>query len=383
MADDLLTSLVSGAPQTSEQTAAIVSELRRQRAYGQLASLSGDSALQDFGKSALTGVQEDLRQSGLQQFKNANLEESRARTAESKSALAQAMAIAKMDEEGRNARLERELEAGKYDRNSTAAQNLLDKEEQRKDQFAQRLSTTLTQNSIPQVHQAIATLNNTLGKFKTAEEIPGVGYLKNLPGASLFLSPEGKDIKSQMMGVSNDLLKMYSGLTVTPSEAERRNLELMASGQFSAKDFMTEWPRIIQRFNEVKQGVLGGYKPEIQQRYTENGGMPLGDLTPQDPISRAARAAAAGTPGTATTGLPSAVPGGSAGSQTGMVTHAPDGSTITPYNPAGITGKQPVDNLKTMIGGVWKNGKKITDVETNKRTGQIRVVLEDGSRESI
>lgn len=50
MSDDLLTSLVSGDPQSAERVKAIVAQLRGRDNLGQLAQLSGDPTLQPFGQ---------------------------------------------------------------------------------------------------------------------------------------------------------------------------------------------------------------------------------------------------------------------------------------------------------------------------------------------
>lgn len=59
MADDLLTSLVSGDPQNAERVRAIVQQLRSKQQLGELASMSGDPALAPFGQHVMQQNQQN------------------------------------------------------------------------------------------------------------------------------------------------------------------------------------------------------------------------------------------------------------------------------------------------------------------------------------
>lgn len=320
MSDNLLSALVSGDSQSPEAVAAIVSQLRSRQGLGELAALSGDKALQPFGAHVLQENQLDQAQLGSQALRNRaeDLQDKQFTNLMAHQGVQEGQAGAVLAESIRQHNLEdkrsRELaqqaiDAGKYDRNSTAQQRLLDMEAQRLNQQTNKLAQGLTQNKMPQVGMAINTLNNTLSKIDNPDQLPGMGYLKNLPGSAFFLSPEGKNFKSQVQGLTNDLLSMYSGLNVTLPEEERRNLEMMTSGKYSSSDFVREWPRIIQRYNAVKNGFLGGFTKETKAQYASNGGFNLDDMTPMDPTSRAASTAAGATPGMGSGGATSTVPG--------------------------------------------------------------------------
>ncbi len=141
--------------------------------------------------------------------------------------------------------------------------------EKRTTQFGNELQ----QHKIPQVMSSMNTLNETL---KTIEqgggEIPGVGYVKNIPGATFFLSAEGKKTKSQIQAVSNDLMALYSGLNVTLPEADRRALEQMTSGQFSEKDFRAAWPNIVNRANTITGNLAASVAEPVKREYLSRPG---------------------------------------------------------------------------------------------------------------
>lgn len=359
MDDSTLTDLVSGAPQTPEQTAAIVGELRRKRAYGELAQMSGDAALRPFGTSLLSDVQENTRQAGTQQLKNRSddlaaqqfknlMEHQGTQETQAQNALSETMRWHnQMDARAREIN-QANIDAGKYAGKSESERRLLDQEQQRMDQQTNKMSNALSTLKLPALGSAIHLLNNTMDKQTDANNLPGMGHLKNLPFAGIALSDEGKDFKSQAQAVVNDLLNVYSGQAVTEPEDLRRAQEMMTSAKFSSADFARAWPRIVQRYNEVKNGVLGGYRPEVRAQYSENnGGVNLGDITPLDPFSKAARAAARGTPGAGSggpAGAPLAAPTGAAGPITGTI-----------------------------------HGQAIVAQRPNKRTGKLEAKLADGS----
>lgn len=133
------------------------------------------------------------------------------------------------------------------------------------------LANRLDQAKVPAVGASIRNLNETLAKY-TPQDVPGVGYTKNLPLATIMLSPEGKAVKSSISAVANDLMAMYSGLAVTLPEAERRALEEMRDGKFSAQDFYTAWPRVVARYNQVSGNIAAGVQPEAVQRYSSRPG---------------------------------------------------------------------------------------------------------------
>lgn len=56
--DDIYSTLVGAAPAGAEQ-AAVINALRRRRAFGELASLTGDKVLQPFGQNAIKGADAD------------------------------------------------------------------------------------------------------------------------------------------------------------------------------------------------------------------------------------------------------------------------------------------------------------------------------------
>jgi hypothetical protein len=162
-------------------------------------------------------------------------------------------------------------------------------------------------------------LNDTLGKYSPSD-VPGVGYAKNLGMANFFLSPEGKVVKSQVQAVANDLLKLYSGGAVTLNEGERRTIEQMSSGAFSAQDLYNAWPVVVGRVNAVAGNRSAGVTPEALQEYRKRpGALNLDPITPTK-----------GRQGPA--------------QQSGVVVRTPDGQTFT------FRSQKEADNFKRDAG---------------------------------
>lgn len=68
--DDLLTSLVSGNPQSADKVRAIVQQLRSREQLGQLAAMSGDSALAPFGQHVMQQNQQNEVELGRNAMQN-------------------------------------------------------------------------------------------------------------------------------------------------------------------------------------------------------------------------------------------------------------------------------------------------------------------------
>jgi hypothetical protein len=142
------------------------------------------------------------------------------------------------------------------------------------DRDTQALSKQIDANALPNLITSATALDNTLKKYAKARDIPGIGVVDaNMP--ALMRSAEGNEIRSQVQGVANDLLKLYSGGAVTANEAERRATEMMASGQFGEEDLRRAWPLVKGRINAAVQNVRAGYSPEAVQTYEGRGGIKL------------------------------------------------------------------------------------------------------------
>jgi hypothetical protein len=145
---------------------------------------------------------------------------------------------------------------------------------------ASDLSSALDKENFPGLLSTTRTLNDTLGRYSPTD-VPGVGYAKNLGMANFFLSPEGKVVKSQVQAVANDLLKLYSGGAVTMNEGERRTVEQMSSGAFSAQDLYNAWPTVVNRVNSVAGNRTAGVTPAALEEYSRRpGALKLDPITP-------------------------------------------------------------------------------------------------------
>lgn len=143
----------------------------------------------------------------------------------------------------------------------------------------QGLAKMIDAQSLPNLSASMRALNQTLEKYAGQKDIPGVGYVEGfLPGWAQ--SPDGKAVRSQVQGVANDLLKLYSGGAVTLNEAERRQIEMMAGGGYTENDLYTAWPMIVNRYNEAIANIQGGYSPEAVRLYRQRGGPALDPIVP-------------------------------------------------------------------------------------------------------
>lgn len=136
----------------------------------------------------------------------------------------------------------------------------------------QSMSKAIDSSALPNLVASGNAVEAMLDKFK-GKDIPGMGATGMLP--ALFTSEAGKDARSTVQGMANDLLKLYSGGAVTLSEDERRTVEMMAKGLFTDQDFRNAWPRIKARVNEAQANIRAGYSPEAVTTYEQRGGRGL------------------------------------------------------------------------------------------------------------
>ena len=152
------------------------------------------------------------------------------------------------------------------------------------------------------IYSSVKQLNDRLTTYaaKGQKSIPGVGYASDvsLLGLDLsgpFLGEEGRENRAMVKSVANELLRMASGQAVTLNEAQRKQLELMASGQYSEADFVNAWRQVIlPKTNEALSNVAGGFSADVKQRYMEQGGRI--DPKPINPPGKVRRFNAKGEP---------------------------------------------------------------------------------------
>jgi hypothetical protein len=150
----------------------------------------------------------------------------------------------------------------------------------------QALAKFVDGNALPNLITSANALDSTIRQYR-GKDIPGVGATGLLP--PLLTTAEGKLVRSKVQGVSNDLLKLYSGGAVTLNEAERRAVEMMASGTFTDDDLRNAWPLVKGRIDAAVANVRGGFSPEAIDTYQRRGGLKLAPIGSQDnqPISNA------------------------------------------------------------------------------------------------
>jgi hypothetical protein len=246
---------------------AIVEQLRRRRSFGELGALTGDRVLQPFGVGEMKSS--DAYAEALQQNRQKAIDDAQTKEYQT-GQLGHMKEMERLTGRGQDLDYQAAMLRAAVD----AMQKKGEITEKQLDTDTQKLSRQYTQQKMPQLDASISNFNNILGSYKDRkEDLPGVGYAKNLPIAKLFLTDAGKDVSSAGQAVANDLLNMYSGLAVTLPESERRDLEQMRSGYFSESDYKRAWPLVVKRYNSIRGHIFAGYLPEVQQRFLDQNPM--------------------------------------------------------------------------------------------------------------
>ena len=158
--------------------------------------------------------------------------------------------------------------------------------------------------------QSAQTVQNMLDDYGK-KPIPGIGYEAKLPG--IMLPAEGVNNKAKIKAFANAMLRAQAGLSQTLSETENANLELLANGNYSEKEFRQIWPTLMDKINASATTTTSGFEPEAVETVRKRGGV-------IDPIKPRAAKTAPAKPAAAPTVAPTAAPGAS----------NPDGSSVNP-----------------------------------------------------
>lgn len=110
------------------------------------------------------------------------------------------------------------------------------------------------------------------------KSIPGIGYVGKLPGA--LLTNEGNLNRATVKSFVNAIMREHAGLSQTISEQTNVNLETMADGNFTEKEFRKVWPFLRDRANASMNNFRAGFAPEVITEFEKRGGV-LKNITPK------------------------------------------------------------------------------------------------------
>lgn len=116
--------------------------------------------------------------------------------------------------------------------------------------------------------QTAKTVQDMLDEYDN-KSIPGIGYEGLMPG--MLLSKQGVVNRAKVKAFANAMLRNQAGLSQTLSETENANLELLANGKFSEKEFRAIWPTLMDKINATTNTVTAGYLPEVVKTVRSRG----------------------------------------------------------------------------------------------------------------
>ena len=100
--------------------------------------------------------------------------------------------------------------------------------------------------------------------------IAGLGYTGKLPG--FMLSEAGTTNRAKVKAFANSMLRAQAGLSQTLSETENANLELLANGNYTQKEFERIWPTVMAKINSSVDNLQAGAEPAAWDKYIARGG---------------------------------------------------------------------------------------------------------------
>ncbi len=238
---------------------ALSSGLRRRKEIAQLALLSGDEDVGNFGRGLYGDVEDKFQTRVTEREKKAHrdLTQGYYDQLSSQNALANTMANRRQIEtERHNLAMENRAIPG-----SVTPKDIF--------RGVQKLSASLDRGGSMELKKAMDDVNVELTKYKEeGADIPGYGAGRLKP--LFMLGEEGKALRTKVQAVTNILLKKRSGGAVTPHEAERLAKEFGATFGLSDKDFMNAWDDLTNRFDAGMANIFAGYSDEVVSAYKEN-----------------------------------------------------------------------------------------------------------------
>lgn len=147
-------------------------------------------------------------------------------------------------------------------------------------------SKEFQKTNIPRVEESVKAVDRLLSalpvdkKTGKLENVPGVGYLANIPfagGAFTLVEdaitpnkegvPTAAQIRAARQEVFNQLIKLQSGAAVTLPEMLRNQIALGSEVWTSDADFLNMWPLIKEGIAQTRLNYERGYGPEVVNIY--------------------------------------------------------------------------------------------------------------------
>lgn len=147
---------------------------------------------------------------------------------------------------------------------------------------AESLAKQLEASGLPELQAQLGRINAILPP--PGKDIPGYGRLASL-APDVLTSKQGVELRQEVAGLRNAILKARSGAAITPQEAERL-LQEIGEGALRSEDQLRRGIRNVQEMLGAKvQNIRAGAVPEAVEAYTERGGALFREQQPAAPVA--------------------------------------------------------------------------------------------------
>lgn len=168
------------------------------------------------------------------------------------------------------------------------------KEQMQRERMVAQLSKRLTEEQVPLIETQLGAIEGSLRQYTDAKggvtkDVPGFGRLDSLV-PNFAASTDALDLRQQVQGLANVVLKSRSGAAVTDQEL-RRFLVEAGNGKLMPESQLVKGIQAMRKwFDAQKINIRGGYSPEVVDAYygnaPENSGL-LGGGAPKAPANNA------------------------------------------------------------------------------------------------
>lgn len=166
------------------------------------------------------------------------------------------------------------------------------------DDQVREFSQALVKNNVPQLDRAFSNVQAALDKYPPGK-VPGMGGVWN-SGLANYVTAIGqqigdpelkkqmaaaRDTRTSVVAVTNYITRIMAGLNQTQGESARIMMENATGVDSTEEDFRNSFAKLLTMYKDMRATTLGGYPPEVRQRFSKQSGLNMNDVDSLPPPS--------------------------------------------------------------------------------------------------
>jgi hypothetical protein len=158
--------------------------------------------------------------------------------------------------------------------NDLRAQGQQNQQDQNRQKQVTQFSNQMEKTGIPQLQQALDTIDSIMQKYPPGSDLPGYGPIDGLR-PTWSLGEDGQRLRQAIQSITNITLKNRSGAAVTDQEFERFRQEMGSSAFLPEARIRQGIDQMRGILNAQKRNAIAGVSDDVLGDYEANGGISL------------------------------------------------------------------------------------------------------------